>query len=147
MQAPADLGPIYTVPFLPHATSARQAYDMSYDCRSVLKRVLKCMRQTSYRVSRPFESFYNVLYTLPLFVRRHRLLERGIHIFPCLFVGAVSEVYTLSLFGTAFSNQEYTLPLFVCRHRLLERGIHTFPCLFVGAGSEVYTLSLFGTGF
>ena len=140
MQAPADLGPIYTVRFLSHATSARQAYDMSYDCRSILKHVLKCMRQ----VSRPFESFYNVLYTLPLFVRRHRLLERGIHTSPCLFVGAGSEVYTLSLFGTAFYNEEYTLPLFVCRHRLLE---HTFRCLFVGAGSGVYTLSLFGTGF
>ena len=102
MQAPADLGPIYTVRFLSHATSARQAYDMSYDCRSILKHVLKCMQQISYRVSRPFESFYNVLYTLPLFVRGHRLLERGIHTFPCLFVGAGSEVYTLSLFGTAF---------------------------------------------
>ena len=46
------------------------------------------------------ESFYNVLYTLPLFVRRHRLLERAIHTFPCLFVSAGSEVYTLSLDGT-----------------------------------------------
>ena len=36
------LGPIYTVRFLSRATSARQAYDMTYDCRSVLKHVLKC---------------------------------------------------------------------------------------------------------
>ena len=36
------LGPIYTVRFLSHATSARQAYDMIYNCRSVLKHVLKC---------------------------------------------------------------------------------------------------------
>ena len=100
---------------------------MSYDCGSILKHVLKCMRQKSYRVNRPFRSFYNVLYTLPLFVRRHRLLERGIHTFPCLFVGAGSGVYTLSLFGTAFWNEAYTLPLFVCRHRPLERGIHTSP--------------------
>ena len=35
------LGPIYTVRFLSHATSARQAYDMTYDCRSVSKHVLK----------------------------------------------------------------------------------------------------------
>ena len=27
---------------LSHATSSRQAYDMTYDCRSVLKHVLKC---------------------------------------------------------------------------------------------------------
>ena len=27
---------------LAHATSLRQAYDMTYDCRSVLKHVLKC---------------------------------------------------------------------------------------------------------
>ena len=27
---------------LSHATSSRQAYDMIYDCRSVLKHVLKC---------------------------------------------------------------------------------------------------------
>ena len=27
---------------LSHATSLRQAYDMTYDCRSVLKHVLKC---------------------------------------------------------------------------------------------------------
>ena len=61
---------------LSHATSSRQAYDMTYDCRSVLKHVLKCydifsdvhnnrkscrgpvvsrcrMRQKSYRVNRP----------------------------------------------------------------------------------------------
>ena len=31
-------------------------------------------------------------YTLPLFVRTHRLLERGIHTFPCLFVSAGSEL-------------------------------------------------------
>ena len=37
-----SLGPIYTVRFLSHATSSRQAYDMTYDCRSVLKHVLKC---------------------------------------------------------------------------------------------------------
>ena len=72
----ALLGPIYTVRFLSHATSSRQAYDMIYDCRSVLKHVLKCfdifpdvlnnckscrgpvvsrcrMRQKSYRVNRP----------------------------------------------------------------------------------------------
>ena len=36
------LGPIYTVRFLSHATSSRQAYDMTYDCRNVLKKVLKC---------------------------------------------------------------------------------------------------------
>ena len=36
------LGPIYKVRFLSHATCARQAYDMTYDCRSVLKHVLKC---------------------------------------------------------------------------------------------------------
>ena len=70
------LGPIYTVRFLSHATSARQAYDVTYDCRSVLKHVLKCcdifsdlhnnrklclgpavsrcrMRQKSYLVNRP----------------------------------------------------------------------------------------------
>ena len=35
-------------------------------------------------------------------VCRHRLLERGINTFPCLFVGAGSEVYTLSLFDTGF---------------------------------------------
>ena len=27
---------------LSHATSSRQAYDMTYDCRSILKHVLKC---------------------------------------------------------------------------------------------------------
>ena len=27
---------------LSHATSSRQAYDMTYDCRSVVKHVLKC---------------------------------------------------------------------------------------------------------
>ena len=27
---------------LSHATSSRQAYDITYDCRSVLKHVLKC---------------------------------------------------------------------------------------------------------
>ena len=27
---------------LAHATNLRQAYDMTYDCRSVLKHVLKC---------------------------------------------------------------------------------------------------------
>ena len=27
---------------LSHGTSSRQAYDMTYDCRSVLKHVLKC---------------------------------------------------------------------------------------------------------
>ena len=38
-----SLGPIYTVRFLSHATSSpRQAYDMTYDCCSVFKRVLKC---------------------------------------------------------------------------------------------------------
>ena len=64
---------------LSHATSSRQAYGMTYDCRSVLKRVLKCydvfsdvhndrkscrgpvvsrcrMRQKSYRVNRPLDS-------------------------------------------------------------------------------------------
>ena len=30
------------VRFLSHAASSRQAYDMTYDCRSVLKHVLKC---------------------------------------------------------------------------------------------------------
>ena len=35
-------GPIYTVRFLSHATSSRQAYDMTYDSRSVLKHVFKC---------------------------------------------------------------------------------------------------------
>ena len=58
MQAPADVGPIHTVRFLSHATSARQACDMSYNCRSILKHVLKCMRQKSYRVSRPFEAWF-----------------------------------------------------------------------------------------
>ena len=39
-----NLGPIYTVRFLSHATiaSLRQAYNMTYDCRSVLEHVLKC---------------------------------------------------------------------------------------------------------
>ena len=37
-----SLGPIYTVRFLSHATSLRQAFDTTYDCRSVLKHVLKC---------------------------------------------------------------------------------------------------------
>ena len=79
----AVLGPIYTVRFLSHATSSRQAYDMTYDCRSVLKPVLKCydifsdvhnnrksccgpvvsrcrMRQKSYRVTRPLRPIYTV---------------------------------------------------------------------------------------
>jgi len=34
-----NLGAIYTVRFLSHATSLRQAYDTIYDCRSVLKHV------------------------------------------------------------------------------------------------------------
>ena len=38
----ALLGPIYKVRFLSHARGLRQAYDMTYDCRSVLKHVLKC---------------------------------------------------------------------------------------------------------
>ena len=58
-----------------HATSSRQAYDMTYDCRSVLKHVLKCydifsdvhnnrkscrgpvvgLSTKSYRVNRPFD--------------------------------------------------------------------------------------------
>ena len=33
-----DLGPIYTIRFC----RMRQAHDMTYDCRSVLKHVLKC---------------------------------------------------------------------------------------------------------
>ena len=37
-----NLGPIYTVRFLSHAASSRQAYNITYDCRSVLKHVLKC---------------------------------------------------------------------------------------------------------
>ena len=35
-----NLGPIYTVRFLSHATSSRQTYNITYDCRSVLKHVL-----------------------------------------------------------------------------------------------------------
>ena len=42
LEVDGSLGPIYTVRFLSHTTSSRQAYDMTYDCRSVLKRVLKC---------------------------------------------------------------------------------------------------------
>ena len=79
-QAQQDLlGLIYTVRFWSRATSARQAYDMTYDCRSVLKHVLKCcdiffdvqnnrkscrrpvvsrcrMRQKSYLVNWPLNS-------------------------------------------------------------------------------------------
>ena len=65
-------------------TSSRQAYDMTYDCRSILKHVLKCydifshvhnnrkswrgpvvsrcrMRQKSYRVNRPLSSGFTTL--------------------------------------------------------------------------------------
>ena len=43
LEVDGSLGPIYKVRFLSHATSSpRQAYDMTYDCRSVFKRVLKC---------------------------------------------------------------------------------------------------------
>ena len=33
---------LHAVRFLSHATSSRQAYDITYNCRSVLKHVLKC---------------------------------------------------------------------------------------------------------
>ena len=92
-----------------------------------------------------------MLYTLPLLVRWHKLLERGIHTFLCmsaqalgytyfrlsaqafrtkhthfpLYVGAGSGVYILSLVSTGFQNEAYTLS-FVCRRRLW--GIHTFAC-------------------
>ena len=156
MQAPADLGPIYpaiyTVRFLSHATSARQAYDMSYDCRSILKHVLKCMRQKSYRVSRPFESFYNVLYTLPLFVRRHRLLERGIHTFAFRHGLLERGVHTspVCFSAQAFRTRDTHFPLFVCRrrlrgihtftfrHRLLERGVHTFRSSPVSSSAQAF---------
>ena len=72
-----------------------------------------------------------MLYTLPLFVHRHTLLERGIHTFPCLFDSAGSEVYTLSLDGTGSYNEAYTL---------------SHVCLSAQALQEVNTLSLDGTG-
>lgn len=34
-------GPIYTVRFLWYATSLRQAYKLTYDCRNILK-MLRC---------------------------------------------------------------------------------------------------------
>ena len=40
LEVDGSSGPIYTVRFLSYATSSRQAYDMTYDCRSVSKRVL-----------------------------------------------------------------------------------------------------------
>ena len=74
------------------------------------------------------ESFYNVLYTLPLFVRWHRLLERGIHTFLCLSAQALGYTY-FRLSAQAFRTR------------------HThFPLCVVSAGSELYTLSLGGTG-
>ena len=70
-----------------------------------------------------------MLYTLPLFVRWHKLLERGIKL---------SFVCWRRLWG---------IHTFACRHRLLERSIHTFLCTSAQAGSGVYILSLVGTGF
>ena len=106
------------------------------------------MRQKPCHVNRPSESFYNVLYTLPLFARRHRLLERGIHTFPCLYqhfktcfkMHATKTVSCKSALrkllqraihtspvcslAQAFRTRDTHFPLFVCRRRL--RGIHTF---------------------
>ena len=65
----------------------------------------------------------DVLYTLLLFVSRHRLLERGIHTFPRLFVNAGFEVYTLSLDGTGSYNNAYTLSL-VCLSAQAPRYTH-----------------------
>ena len=73
------------------------------------------------------ESFYNVLYTLPLFVRRHRLLERAIHTF-LVCLSAQAPKYTLfRLTAWALRTMHTHFPLFVCR-----------------CSSEVCTLSLFG---
>ena len=63
-------------------------------------KIIRVIRHHCIRWHRLLESFYNVLYTLPLFVSQHRPLERGIH--TCLFVGAGSEICKLSPFGTGF---------------------------------------------
>ena len=103
----------------------------------ILKHVLKCMRQKSYCVNRPFQSFYNVLYTLSLFVRRHRLLERGIYTFPCLFVctGSYNEGYTLSLVCLSAQAPKYTHFCFSAQaFRTRRTHFPHFPCFFVGTG-------------
>ena len=84
LEVDGSLGLIYTVRFLSHATSSRQAYDMTYDCRSFLKRVLKSydifsdvhnnrkscrghvvsrMGQKSYRVNRLSSFFLHIVGT------------------------------------------------------------------------------------
>ena len=85
MLAPALIGPIYTVRFLSHATSARQAYDMSYDCRSILKHVLKCMRD---------------IHTFALIGT-----ERDVHTFRTSPVSSSAQ---------AFRTRHKHFPLFVC---------------------------------
>ena len=75
LEVDGSLGPIYTVRFLSHVTSSRQAYDMTYDCRSVFKRVsdvhnnrkscgghvVSRMGQKSYLANRSLSFFLHIV--------------------------------------------------------------------------------------
>ena len=105
-----------------------------------------------YRVSRPFESFYNVLCTLPLFVRTGfwYTLSRRCRLRESFWQRARIHTSPVCSSAQAFRTRDTHFPLFVCRrrlrgihtfafrHRLLERGVHTFRTSPVSSSAQAF---------